>query len=171
MKRVLLWKALAVAGLALLLLLPLCMIEGLVSARSRRQKEVEANIAQTSAERQRLVGPLVALDYTAKESCWVPGENNQKGYWQEKEVSRSLLLPPKQMLLEGGIQVEERYRGLYKAQLFRLEGSLQGEVAIPLHPVLPNGLRDIRWGKARLLLTVERSRSAAGVAPCGGPAQ
>ncbi|MBP1628166.1 MAG: cell envelope integrity protein CreD [Holophagaceae bacterium] len=161
MKREMLWKALAVGGLALLLLLPLSMIEGLVSARSRRQKEVEANIAQTSADRQQLVGPLLALDYTAKQTSWVPGEKGEKGekgFWQEKEISASLLLPPRKVLLEGKVQVEERYRGLYKAQLFHLEGRLQGEVDIPLRPTLPSGLREVSWGKARLLFAVSDLR-------------
>jgi len=162
MNRAMLWKALAVIALALILLLPLSMIEGLVSARSQRQKEVETNIAQTSAERQQLVGPLLALDYSAKKACWVPGEKDEKGHWEEKEITQSLLIAPKQVLLDGSVQVEERYRGLYKAQLFRLDGHLSGVVAVPQHPSLPSGLRELQWGKARMLLAVSDLRGLQG---------
>jgi len=162
MKRALLWKGLTVGGLALLLLLPLYMIEGLIVARSGRQRAVEANIAQTSVGRQRLIGPLLALDYTVKQDEWVRGEQGRQGAWEAKTVARTLLLPPRQLTLEGAAQVEPRYRGLYKAQVFRMEGVLRGELAIPQSPALPSGLRELRWGKAHLVFAVSDLRGIQG---------
>ena len=54
MKRVLLWKGLAVLGLALLLLVPLTMIEGQVEARKARKTQVEENISQSAAGHQQI---------------------------------------------------------------------------------------------------------------------
>jgi len=162
MNRILLWKGLAVAGLALLLLLPLTMIEGLISARSRRQREVEANIAQSAADRQQVTGPLLALDYTAIQHQWVVDARTDKGYFQDKEVTRSLLLPPKTLEMMGEILVEERYRGLYKVQLFHLEGSLKGVLSVPQVPVLGSDERLVRWGRARMLLALSDLRGVQG---------
>nr|WP_320132949.1 cell envelope integrity protein CreD [uncultured Holophaga sp.] len=162
MKRPLFWKSLTVIGLTLLLLLPLWAIQGLVSARSSRQAEVERNLAETSADRQRLVGPLLALDYTATETRWVPGEQNQKGHWEEELVSRTLLLAPRRSGLMGKVGVEERYRGLYKARVFRLEGAFEGQLEVPAAPPLPAGLRSPHWGPVRVLLGVSDLRGVQG---------
>ena len=56
MRRFLFWKIFAILGLALLLFIPLLLIEGKVSERSGRQQAVEANIAESAAGAQQLVG-------------------------------------------------------------------------------------------------------------------
>jgi len=52
-------KALAVLGLALLLLIPLSMTEGIVESRNKRQMETETQVARLTAAPQTLVGPLL----------------------------------------------------------------------------------------------------------------
>ena len=85
-----------------------------------------------------------------------------KGYFQDKEVTRSLLLPPKTLEMTGDIRVEERYRGLYKAQLFHLDGTLKGLLSVPQVPVLGPEERLVRWGRARMLLALSDLRGVQG---------
>ena len=55
-------KLLAIGGLILLLLIPLALLDGLVDERQQRAAEVVADIAQASANAQRVTAPLLRLE-------------------------------------------------------------------------------------------------------------
>ena len=63
MQKNLLMKAALVAALFLLLQLPLQMIDGLVSERAGRQREVVQDIAAGSSGRQVFAGPILTVPY------------------------------------------------------------------------------------------------------------
>jgi inner membrane protein len=160
MKRVLLWKGLAVSGLALLLLLPLAMIQGQITARSQRKTQVEDNIAQSAAGRQRFTGPLLLLDYTVEEQVWATdaksGEllkdpRTGQSFTRLESVPRTKVLVPRDLEIQGQVQVEERYRGIYKAPIFHLDAGLKGAFEVPA---------DIETSKERKRITLDRVRVA-----------
>jgi len=64
MQKSLLIRLLVIAGLILILLIPLQMIEGVVSQRQSLQHQVEQTIAASSSGAQRLAGPLLIVPYT-----------------------------------------------------------------------------------------------------------
>ncbi len=136
MLRPLFWKSLIVLGLALGLLIPLAMIQGQIQARSDRQKEVVANIAETSAGSQQLVGPLVVVDWLQWVERDVRDDNGKVVRNGEFEAKRQVY-PAREAHLDGTVAVEERYRGLYKAQLFHLTGSLKGTFVLPAGAIGP----------------------------------
>ena len=59
-------KLLAIGGLMLLLLVPLALLDGLVYERQQRAAEVVADIAQASANEQRVTAPLPRLSELAR---------------------------------------------------------------------------------------------------------
>ena len=64
MQRALLFKAILVAVVFAILVIPLKMIGGIVSERAARQQAVAQEIASSSFGRQTFAGPLLSLPYT-----------------------------------------------------------------------------------------------------------
>lgn len=144
------FKALIIGGLALLLLIPLLMIEGQVEARNERQMEVNKDIANLTAGRQQLVGPLLVVSYLeriTREEKLASGEVHHRTSW---ERSREVVVP-RDLNLDGHAKVEARHRGLFKAQAYELDADLKGSFAVParwgFHPD-----RMIQWENASLVV-------------------
>ena len=77
MDKKLLFKMLAIGLMALLLLIPLLMVEGQISDRAQRQREVQDKIANITAGEQALAGPVLAVHY--RETVEVPAESEKTG--------------------------------------------------------------------------------------------
>jgi inner membrane protein len=163
MKHVLFWKGLAVAGLALMLIIPLMMIEGQISARKQRDAQVQTNIAQSAAGAQQIVGPMLVVDYRETETEWVRDEKTGelavdartgKTYTREVERIRHQVVVPKDLVMDGDAKVEERHRGLYKAQVFNLEAKLSGHFEVPAGWGIPRDRSRITLGRVQLVLGV-----------------
>ena len=65
-------KLLLIGFLTLALLIPLSMVEGVISERSWRHKEVLADIARQHGGEQRIVGPFLLAPYVTETSITVP---------------------------------------------------------------------------------------------------
>jgi len=107
------------------------MIEGAISARQQRQAEVKANVAQTAAGEQRLVGPFIAVIY--KERIEKRDKKNGKEIIFYETVTNSLVLPPRSLNVTGTARVETLYRGLYPARIFHANLTLTGDSTLPPH--------------------------------------
>jgi inner membrane protein len=150
-------KALAVLGLSLLLLIPLMMTQGLVETRNERQMETEAQVAKLTAAPQTLVGPLLVVPYSVEVKR---AEKNEKtGEWQEvwEEVQRERCLVPKELQLEGQVQIDARRRGLYRTQVYRVTGPLKGAFALGDQAGIPAG-RNLKLGTPYLALGISDPR-------------
>jgi inner membrane protein len=152
MKWSLLLKSIVVGFLSLVLLIPLMMVLGLVEARNTRQRQVRENVAASAAGRQQLAGPVLVATYrervTTEEKDERTGLTVQKAKW----VDRAQPLVPRDLQLRGEAKVEARHRGLYKAQLFHLNGTLSGTVAMPAGLGLPFGSPNFEPGRLQLLV-------------------
>lgn len=158
MRRFLFWKSFAIVGLAILLLIPLLLIEGKVRERSGRQREVEANIAESAAGEQQLVGPLLVVRYT--ETWTEPQKDEKTGRVTQREVSQPgrRVIVPQTLRVDGRARIEERYRGLYKAQLFHLGARISGAFRIPRDFGVVREGRRITFGEAHVVLGVSDPR-------------
>ncbi|UTW44952.1 cell envelope integrity protein CreD [bacterium SCSIO 12696] len=123
--------------LALLLLIPLSMVDNLVNERMARQHQVEAEIANSTASQQWLAGPLLTIRYTER---WTEQKERQKSdgdkLWSEsynvKRVAKRVLrVYPQQLQLVGQMAVEPRYRGIFAAQVYHLNSALNGHWELP----------------------------------------
>ena len=148
-------KLAAIALMALLLLIPLSMVEHQISARSQRQNEVQASIANSAAGPQMLSGPLLMITYRVHEerTNLEPGEHVPRRH----VVEHRLLLPPSELLMNGEAGVETRRRGIYQARLFRLGLASSGHFEIkPLAELLPG--KAILEARASLVLGLSDPR-------------
>ena len=125
------WKALALAGIALLMLLALGLVRSLLDERQSRAQEVQQEIAQFSAGEQALGGPYLVLPYTVTVGKWQPADSGKGGRWVESQQSKQLLLSPAQLTVDGKLAVELLKRGLFEAPVYRSQLQLAGQFRIP----------------------------------------
>lgn len=154
MDKKLLYKLAAIGLMALLLLIPLSMVEGQIRERSARQQEVQAGIANSAAGEQTLVGPVLAVDY--RELVEMPAAKEGEAP-RRQFVERTLLLPPQSFELSGETTVEVRRRGIYQARLFHAELATSGHFALPPLVSLAPGKRIVD-ARLRLMLGVADPR-------------
>ncbi|MDN3696127.1 cell envelope integrity protein CreD [Vibrio cortegadensis] len=102
--------------LFVLLQIPLSMVTGLISERSYRQDEVRNDIARSSSGEQRIIGPFIMVNYT------------ETSYLDEKiqiKERRKFLLP-NTFDMSADLDSFEKYRGIYRARLYKAQVALNG---------------------------------------------
>ena len=158
MGRILGFKLGAIALLILFLLVPLTMIDGLVSERQYQRAEVLQDIARSSSYRQQLTGPILVMPYTKVWHLWKTHPKSGERYMEEQRTSGRLYFLPERFVLNGQVSTEERARGIYKALLYRSDNQVSGAFKLPARlglgddlglyqfdrPFLSVGISDIR---------------------------
>jgi inner membrane protein len=139
-------KFVAVLLLAMLLLIPLGMIQEQITRRGGYQRQVTAEIANTAAGRQTLTGPLLAIRYRTQSV-----ENRS-----QHENEQVAFLPARTLAIKGRADVERRYRGIYQARLFHLDLMVEGEFSLPAEMV--EGAGEIVEAYAVMLLGISDPR-------------
>lgn len=131
MQKSMVLKALILAGVALAMFIALAAIDGLANERKMRAQGVSQDIARSYAGRQRLIGPVATIRW--KETWNERRYNRDKDVWYEEELSKTCTYPvfPKSFSYSGEMEVEGRYRGIFKANIFQTEGVLSGNFVFP----------------------------------------
>lgn len=151
-------KAFAVMAIALVLVVPLTMIYSQVEDRHKRQMEVEANVANSSAGPQQIIGPLVVVDYSVRVEKQQKDEKTGLISTHLEDEARQRIFVPKELAIKGDATVEERNRGLYKAQLYNLNSKLTGRFAIPADMGAGTEWKAAKGAKAHLVLGISDLR-------------
>ncbi|WP_076590372.1 cell envelope integrity protein CreD [Vibrio ostreicida] len=108
--------------LILLLQIPDAMVSGLISERSVRQDTVRDEIAQSSSTEQRIVGPLMVIDYT---------QTRTREGRTDSEPRQAFILP-QSLEVRANLDSFEKYRGIYRARLYNADTALQGAFDLSL---------------------------------------
>jgi inner membrane protein len=165
MDRAQLLKTLVIAGLALVLLVPVAMIRDLIDERQARRNEAVHGIAEGWGRRQALVGPFLAVPY---ERSWTEvTRDTVDGKERERRIERTELLvarvPVETLDWSVDAATSEKSRGIYKARLYLARIQVQGTIAIPARFGVAEDAGRIRWGKPRLALGVADPRGLRSV--------
>jgi inner membrane protein len=124
-------KLAVLGGVSILLLIALGSIGGITRERKQRLQEVQQDIEKSYAGEQQLLGPVGILRY--RETWTEKLYDKEKRSWEEKEQQalRTALVYPDELTCDGVLDVEERYRGIFKAQTFRSRETLSGNLRFP----------------------------------------
>lgn len=117
MNKGLVYKLLALAVMALILVISLGRIEGKVQERRGTRDAAVAGIAQQYAESQQVAGPLLWLACSETRSV-ARLDDKQQPRLETETTDCSRLIRPAQLTGNGGLTVSERYRGIYKARVY-----------------------------------------------------
>ena len=149
-------KPALVALLALVLFVPVSMIQGLVHERQARHNQAVADIAEGWGKRQSLAGPYLAVPY---ERTWVKVvQETVDGKPRERRTEHTeslvLRLPAESVDWTISAEVNEKARGIYKARLYSASAQARGRIDVPARFGLPETTDRIKWGTPRLVLGV-----------------
>lgn len=109
-------KVVIIGGLILLLMIPMFMIENLISERGRTQEEAINEVSEKWSLAQTVTGPYLNIQYP------MVTENNG-----EKKVSiKDLILFPDELLINGQLKTEILKRSLYEVNVYQSELTLKG---------------------------------------------
>lgn len=119
MKNRLFLKMLTIAGLMLVLVVPLMMIQGKVRDRSNEAWRVKNEIARQVSGEQQISGPVLVVPrvrrYLAEKSdCEAPADCRVE---RHRQVMESAI--PDTLSIDGELQSAMRYRGIYGSPVYR----------------------------------------------------
>ena len=109
-------KVVIIGLLILLLMIPMFMIENLISERGRTQEEAIDEVSEKWSLAQTITGPYLNLQYP------VVIENNG-----EKKIStKDLILFPDELMVSGQLKTEILKRSIYEVNVYQSELTLKG---------------------------------------------
>ncbi len=116
MKFPLLSKVGSIGAVVLGLLWALGTVQSLVAERQSRQEEAQTNVANSLAGSQTLLGPVLIRTCT---ETWIAGYSEAPERKPLLEsYTHTLRLPPKLLSTQARVQMEPRYRGLFKVNSY-----------------------------------------------------
>jgi inner membrane protein len=118
MRNPLFLRFLTLAVLVLVLMVPLSLVQGIVTDRQKLQGAVEQAIAESAAAPQQLSGPVLVVPITQSER--VEEKDSASGAMRVKQVpvTRELRFPAAEMHSQVDVGTEEKYKGIYKAIVY-----------------------------------------------------
>lgn len=144
-------KLLAIGGLILLLLIPLALLDGLVDERQQRAAEVVADIAQASANAQRVTAPLLRLEIERVVRRMERVGNDERVPAQLVDFTEveTLLVAADEVDVNATLGTETRQRGLFDARIFQQKAEISARFRVPALREVPGQLsvriREARW--------------------------
>jgi inner membrane protein len=143
------FKVAAIAFLALMLLIPVSMIDSLVMERKTRQLEALEEVSAKWGFEQQVVGPILAVPYYTFDL------NKDR---ERINMARKLVyLLPEQLDISGTINPEIRYRGLFKVPVYRSDIRLDGHFSVPDMGITDTNT-EIDWAGATITLGISDMR-------------
>lgn len=124
-------KILLICLLALLLLIPLGMIQSKISERKYQQIQVQQDIARTASGPQAIAGPYLVVRYKLRERRSTRDNDGNERITVSESVVKETVISPHGLKIDGSAEVETRSRGIYQANLFNLHARLAGNFVVP----------------------------------------
>lgn len=158
-------KAVLLAALTVMMLVPLQWVRNVVAERADLSSEVERELGAIWGAEQRLAGPILSVPFRWQTINRVPNHRSgpNEPHFLEKILERDALLYllPESQNMTAGIETQTRRRGVYEALLYSADIAVEGGFAIPpLQKLdLPEGAQ-VDWDQAKLLVHVSDLRGS-----------
>jgi inner membrane protein len=131
MQKKLFFKALIIAFLSLLILIPLSMIENTITSRIRYRAEAVRSIAQDSVGEQTLLGPMLVIPYTEHFEELEFDELLKTKVLRQRVLKRQLFVFPNSLEIGANIDTDERHRGNHKVLVYSGQHNITGDFEVP----------------------------------------
>lgn len=161
MQRALLWKIGLIGLIALLLQIPVEMIRSLIAERKQTRDNVIAEIARGSSEAQKIIGPVLYIPWTrrsAEATTTTDDGGHSRTVRKDKVEYGHVVLLPAVLSIKGDIDLQQKHRGIYTAQVYTLNATLAGSFLLPPDLGMPESPGTLTWGRAQLALGIQDTR-------------
>jgi inner membrane protein len=140
------FKLMAVGGLVFILLIPLGMVDSLISERQNRRSEVATEVAASWGNGQVLSGPVLTVPFREF-------SRDAKGKIDNTWTSYARFLP-ETLDIDGVIEPERRNRGIFEAAVYRADLRWKGTFRRPDLSAYKVQPEDILWEDAWISLGI-----------------
>ena len=157
MNKTLLQKGLAISALGCVILIALYMVSGIIDDRQKYREAAVQSIEGSYAGPQILIGPVLVRPYT---QIVETTETNDKGVKKTNIRKQELTATtfPRELNMRGAMLPSERRHGLYKVEVYELQGQLKGHFDV----ADPQTEGTVVWGEPYLALSVTDVRGIVG---------
>jgi inner membrane protein len=154
-------KLFGVGALILVMLIPLLMIQGVLSDRLARRNEAVDDITSSWGKDQNIVGPVLVVPYlyhgTVVRSVTLPDGRVETREVAETTVAYAYFLPDT-LEITGDVKTQTLHRGIYDAAVFRGMVNISGKFPVPDMAALKIDPKDVLWKDAAVTLAVSDLR-------------
>jgi inner membrane protein len=161
----LLWKLSTVLVLCLLALIPLAMVRGIIAERQALRDGVIRGFEAETVGPQTIRGPIIIVPYrktfleTTQERA--AAQSAAVEIRRRKTIEGRLFFMPESVEIEGSAGVEERKRGIYKAQAYNGTWQVRGRFELPSHYGVETDYAQYDWGTPELVFGIGDPRGLA----------
>jgi len=155
-------RAIIVGVIALVMLIPLVMMQGVVHERNGLYRNVLHDIANTWGGQQTIQGPVLVVPfvekYISKET--IKDENGEEKIKSKtKYITKYAIHLPKDLNIDVNLSEQHRKRGIYKSLVYEAELSLAGSFEKLDIQSMSDHIHRIDWEKAYLVLGLSDTRA------------
>jgi inner membrane protein len=162
MQRQLLFRALAVGGLIIVLLIGLSSVQGVVYELLSRSQEVRADIARSAAGSQLITGPVLVLDYLKTIRTEIVDSTTGLSRTVVEEHDGTAHFLPVTLHITSELSTEVRRRGIFPVDVFRTVLNVEGEFALPPHFGITESVDDFEFRDLLLSVGISDIRGIVG---------
>ena len=151
-----------VAVIALLMLIPLAMMQGVVDERNGLYQNVLYNIANTWGGQQLLQGPMLVVPFIEKhvsKEATIDENGEEKIKTKTSFVTKYAVHLPAVLNIEVDLSEQHRKRGIYKSLVYEADISLSGNFDKIDVNSLSDYIHRIDWEKAYFVLGMSDTRA------------
>ncbi|HHD82292.1 MAG TPA: cell envelope integrity protein CreD [Campylobacterales bacterium] len=148
--------------IAFLMLIPLENISFIVYERSQLHNKVLSNIASQWGNPQVLTGPALIVPIIEKYSAYETvkdKEGNERVELKWYSRNRNIVVLPKVLNKEIGLEEHYRYRGIYKSLVYTSDINIKGKFIVPDISKISDTLKEIRYDKAYILMGLSDTKA------------
>jgi inner membrane protein len=157
-QKTLFYKLAAIAGLTLLIYIPLAMIQSTIGERMDFHRQAVQSIATDSVHEQAITGPIMVVPYTEEytEEQLLDPVTGRKGI-VKRSIDRRHLVYPNQLQVQGTIDTDNRYRGIHKVLVYSGQYLIAGDFVLPAKDVLERARPDSKISICKSFLALSIS--------------
>jgi inner membrane protein len=153
MHRSMTMRAILVAVLVLLLMIPLMMVQDLIMEREYRKDDAVREVSSTWGGSQTITGPLITVPYQATVRV-----DLGDGKTEMRNVTQYAHFLPEKLDVTSTLDPEKRHRGIYDVVVYK--GHMEVSASFPaMNGLLPTTASALKWNEASLCLGISDLRS------------
>lgn len=149
-------RLITIGILILLLLVPVSMVEGIISEREQRKEEATAEVSSKWGQQQTIKGLVLTIPYKSFTKVY---EGDKADKFRLVESINYAHFLPEVLNIKGEIKPDVRYRGIYEVTVYNATINLNGSFIAPSFDDWKIDKADVMWSDAFVSLGLSDLRS------------
>ena len=147
-------KAMLIGVLVLFLQIPVVLIWHLVSERDQTRRGAMAEVTTKWGQAQEVHGPFLVVPYK-----YVNTTTNNEGKMEVHEHEERATFLPRVLNVDGELDVEARYRGIFETSVYRSQIDIEGQFDRPDFAAWGIESGSVLWDRAQLVFEISDARA------------